>query len=110
MENEKTPTVPYSLTRSYLATIDVLIILLEKSNLTNEVKAHCKLGLIVVGVIYTDLSFNSGTSFLSKKEFDGFFSQFPKIYVNNRELIPIDMIIDNIQLCIKASKIVNASC
>ena len=107
MNNTKNPTVPYSLTRPYFVTIEMLNVLLDKSNLTNEVKAHCKLGLKVVGIIYTDLSFNSGTSLLSKKEFDGFFSIFPKPYVNNRELIPVDTIITHLELCTKANDIAN---
>ncbi|GAA3651820.1 hypothetical protein [Flavivirga jejuensis] len=109
MSNSKTPTVPYSLTRLYYVAEPLLIELLNRSNLTNEVKVHCKLGLKVIGIIYTGLSCNSGMSLLFNKKFDGFFSFFPKDYINNRELIPVDMIFTNLVLCAKANEVVNAS-
>ncbi|MDO5970899.1 hypothetical protein Q4Q35_13890 [Flavivirga aquimarina] len=108
MENAKTPTVPYTLTRLYFATEPILSELLDRSNLTNEVKVHCKLGLRVIGIIYTGLSCNSDTCLLFNKKFDGFFSFFPKDYFNNRELIPIDMIFNNLALSAKVNEIVNA--
>ena len=109
MENTKTPTVPYSVTRHFYAKEPLLIELLDRSNLTNEVKAHCKLCLNVIGIIYTGLSCNSGTCLLFNKKFDGFFSLFPKDYINNRELIPVDMIITHLVLCTKTNEIVNAA-
>ena len=109
MSNSKTPAVPYSLIRPYFATIKMLNVLLDKSNLTNEVKAHCKLGLSAVGIIYTGLSCNSGMILLYQKEFDEFFSLFPKDYANNRGLTPVTMIITNLELCIEVNDIVNAT-
>ncbi|GAA3588003.1 hypothetical protein GCM10022396_01480 [Flavivirga amylovorans] len=51
------------------------------------------------------MSYNTGTNLLSRKGFDGFFKLFPAIYFNNRALIPANMIIDNIELCVKANKV-----
>ncbi|MEE9363118.1 MAG: hypothetical protein V3U92_11025 [Cellulophaga sp.] len=109
MENTKTSTVPYSLIRLYFASEPILSEFFNKSNLTNEVRTHCKLGLSVIGIIYTGLCCNSGTYLLFNKKFDGFFSFFPKDYINNRELIPIDMIFTNLVLCAQANEIVNAA-
>jgi hypothetical protein len=42
---------------------------------------------------------------LSRKEFDDFFKLFPEPFFNNRGLIPVDMIVENIKKCIKTDKI-----
>ncbi|MEP5341658.1 MAG: hypothetical protein ABJL44_04545 [Algibacter sp.] len=83
-----------------------LLILLNKSDLTDDVKNHCKIGLKVIEIIYADLGYNTGTNLLSRKEFDSFYNAFPMAYFNNRELISVDMIANTIELCITTNKIV----
>ncbi|MDO5980222.1 hypothetical protein [Flavivirga spongiicola] len=100
--------LPYTLIRPQYAFMDTLNLLLDRPNyLSDDVKKHCKKALKIIGIIYADLGYDTGTNLLSKKEYDPFFKLFPSIYFNNRELIPVNMIIDNIQLCIKANKIVS---
>lgn len=107
MEKRKDHTFPDSFILSHYAIIATLIVLLDKSKLTNTVKAHCKTGLKVIGIIHGDLSYNARTKLLLEKEFNGFFVIFPKVYFNNRALIPTVMIIENIALCIKKNVVVD---
>ncbi|MDO5978699.1 hypothetical protein [Flavivirga spongiicola] len=105
MEKTETYTLPDSFILPHYALIATLIVLLDKSDLTDVVKEHCKTGLKVIGIIHADESYSSGTNLLSRKEFDGFFTLFPEIYFNNRALIPARMIIENIECCVKANDI-----
>ncbi|GAA3598205.1 hypothetical protein Q4Q39_19680 [Flavivirga amylovorans] len=87
--------------------IAVLMVLIDKSHLTHAVKKHCKTGLKVIGIIYADTNYNTGTNLLSRKEFDAFFSLCPIAYFNNRELIPANTIIENIELCVRTNDVAN---
>ncbi|NMH86403.1 hypothetical protein [Flavivirga algicola] len=81
------------------------MILIEKSHLKSDVKKHCKTGLKVLGIIYADQSYNTGTHLLYQKEFDTFFALFPSPYFNNRELMAANTIVINIELCVKTNSI-----
>ena len=110
MEKTETYTLPDRFILTHYGIIAKLILLLDKSELSNAVKKHCKMGLKIIGIICADESYNTGTNLLSKKEFDAFFALFPNDYFNNRALIPAHMIIENIELCVKTNKVANASC
>lgn len=105
-----TKSKPNTLSHNFILTHNLitssLLVLLNKSDLTNDVKKHCKMGLKIIGIIYADLGYNTGTDLLSRKEFDPFYKVFPIAYFNNRELISGDMIANNIDLCITANEIV----
>ncbi|NMH89594.1 hypothetical protein [Flavivirga algicola] len=103
---EKDDTLPDSFILPHYALIATLIVLLDRSELSSKVKTHCKTGLKVVGVVHANVCYGSGTKPLSKKMFDSFFEEFPAIYFNNRALIPAITIIENIERCIKANKII----
>ncbi|WP_303316432.1 hypothetical protein Q4Q34_06395 [Flavivirga abyssicola] len=101
MEKEDRYVLPDSFILPHYALIATLMVLLDKSELNQTVKKHCKTGLRVVGIIHADKSYNTGTNLLLNKEFDGFFALFPTEFFNNRALIPAIMIIENIEQCIK---------
>ncbi len=105
MEKEETYTWPDSFVLPHFVIIAVLHVLLDKTELDNAVKKHCKTGLKVVGIAHTDWAYNTGLNLLYKKEYDSFFRLFPLIYFDHRELIPANMIIDNIEQSIKANKV-----
>ncbi|MDO5978581.1 hypothetical protein [Flavivirga spongiicola] len=107
MEKTEAYTLPDSFILPHYALIATLMVLLDKSELKDTVKKHCKTGLKVIGIIHADDSYNMGTNLLSRKEFDGFFTLFPEIYFNNRALIPAHMIIENLECCVKANDIVH---
>ena len=107
MTKTKTNTLSHSFIRTHHGITSSMILLLDRSNLSNAVKKHCKLGLKVIGIIYTDLDYNTGTHLLLRKEFDTFFKSFPHAYFDNRALISVDTIITNIEYCITANDIVN---
>ena len=107
MKKTKTNTLSHSFIRSHYVIASSLMWLLDRSSITNSVKKHCKIGLKVIGIMYANLCYNTGTHLLSKQEFDGFFKLFPTAYFNNRELISVNMIIENIAWCIKTNDIVN---
>ncbi len=102
---EKTEVLPDSFILPLYGIIATLIVLIDKSELKNNVKTHCKTGLKVMGIIYADKSYNTGTHLLYQKEYDGFFTIFPIAYFNNRELISANTIVINIELCVKTNSI-----
>ncbi len=110
MEKTKAYTLPASFIKSHFNIIFSLLMFLNKSDLTNVVKKHCKTGLKVIGIIYDDLNYNTGTKPLSEKEFDAFFKSFPRSYFNHRELIPVNMIFKSLELSIKTNSIANVTC
>ncbi len=105
MEKTETYVFPDSFILPHYALIAMLKVLLDKTELTNAVKKHCKTGLKIVGIISANTNYNTGTHLLLKEEFNAFFKSFPAIHFNNRELIPPTMIIENIEQCIKANKV-----
>ncbi len=82
-------------------TIALLTVLLDKSSLSNAVKAHCKTGLKVIEVLHTDRHYNTGIEALYDKAFDAFFKLFAPVYFKNRGSISIDLILKTIEGCIK---------
>lgn len=107
MKETKTYILPDSFILPHYGIIATMIVLLDKSELANAVKTHCKVGLKIIEIIHADARYSAGTNLLSKKTFDEFFKSFPAIYFNNRALIPANMIIENIELCIKANKVIH---
>jgi hypothetical protein len=105
MEKTKVSTVPHSFIQPHFDIVASLTLLLDRSALTNDVKKHCNTALKVVGIIYVDAAYHTGTHLLSRKEFDDFFELFPEPFFNNRGLIPIDIIVQNIKKCIETDKI-----
>lgn len=106
MEKNKEPMELYSLILPQYDFMDALKLLLDRSSLNNAVKEHCGTALKVIGIIYTDLVYNTGTQLLSRKEFDPFFESLPAAYYNNRELISIDTLTKNIKKCIETNDVV----
>ena len=104
MEKTKTPKIPHSFILSHFDIVNSLTLLLERSILSNDVKKHCNTAFKVIGIIYADKAYNTGTYLLSRKEFDEFFELFPKPLFNKRELIPVEMVIENIKECIRTNK------
>ncbi|GAA3642516.1 hypothetical protein [Flavivirga jejuensis] len=92
------------------ALFNSLALLINQASLKNDVKKHCRLGLKVIGIILTDLNYNTGTHLLMEKEFDLFFARFPAKYYNekkeNRKWICLYTVAKNIEACIKANAIV----
>ncbi len=107
MPETETEKSPHRFLLSYYITIASLIVLLDKSSLTNTVKKHCKTALKVIGIIYEDQGYNTGLGTLSRKEFDVFFKLFPAVYFDNRELISVDLIVKNIKLSITTNDVVH---
>lgn len=106
MEKNKVPIEPHSFILSQHDIIVSLTLLLDRSVLSNAVKEHCNTALKVIGIIYTDLAYSTGTQLLSRKEFDTFFKSFPAAYFNNRELISVDTLTKNIKKCIETNEVV----
>ena len=106
MTKTKVSTVPQSFILPHFGIIASLKLLLDRSSLSNNVKKHCNTAFKVVGIIYTDMVYHTGTHLLSRKEFDHFFTLFPEPFFNNRGLIPVDIIIENIKKCIKTDNII----
>ncbi len=102
----KTPNSPQSLLQSHFIIIASLIILLDKSSLTDAVKAHCRTGFKVLEIMYLDRVYKTGRGSLFKKEFDTFFKCAPSAHYNSRELISTDMVIDNIRACISSNVVI----
>ncbi|GAA3600761.1 hypothetical protein Q4Q39_12345 [Flavivirga amylovorans] len=109
MPETETQKSPQDFLLSHYITLALLILIFDKSGFSNTIKQHCKTGLKVLGIIYANQAYNIGTKALSNKEFDAFFKLFPNTYYNNRELIPVDLIIKNIKLCITTDDIVYMS-
>ena len=86
--------------------LDSLALLLVRSSLSDAVKDHCGTVLKVMGIIYTDLAYDTGTQLLSGKEFDTFYESLPSVYLTNRELVSIDMLTKNIKKCIEINEVV----
>lgn len=105
MLKTKVSTVPYPFILSHFDVVASLTLLLDRSDLSNDVKKHCHTAFKVVGIIYADTAYHTGTHLLSRKEFDDFFKLFPGPFFNNRGLIPVNMIVENIKTCIKTDKI-----
>lgn len=105
MEKTKVSTVPHSFIQPHFNIVASLTLLLDRSALTNDVKKHCNTAFKMVGIIYADTAYHTGTHLLSRKEFDDFFKLFPEPFFNNRGLIPVNMIVENIKKCIKTDKI-----
>lgn len=108
MEKKDPIQLPHKFIMTHHDITISLLTLLERSNLAPEVIQHCKTGLKVIEVIYTDLGYNTGTKFLLRKEFDQFLKSFPNAYFNNRELISVNMIAKNIESCIITNRIMTA--
>ncbi|AXP80422.1 hypothetical protein CJ739_1331 [Mariniflexile rhizosphaerae] len=106
MEKNNTPIELHSFILSQYDIIASLTLLLDRSALSNAVKEHCGTALKVMGIIYTDLAYGTGTQLLSRKEFDTFFKSFPTVYYNNREQISIDTLTKNIKKCIETNEVV----
>lgn len=106
MSKTKIQKSPQDFLLSHYITLALLILIFDKSGFSNTIKQHCQTGLKVLGIIYADQAYNIGTDALSGKEFDAFFKLFPRTYFNNRGLIPVNMIIKNIKLCITTDDIV----
>lgn len=92
---------------SHYVTLALLILLLDKLDLSKAVKKHCETGLNIAGIIYADRIYKKGAGALSGKEFDAFFKMFPKEYFNNRESISDDLIMKNIKICMTTNDIVH---
>ena len=106
MEKNKILIEPHSFILSQHDIITSLKLLLNRSGLSNAVKEHCSTAFKVMGIIYTDLAYSTGTRLLSRKEFDTFFKSFPAAYFNNRKLISIDTLTKNIKECIETNEVV----
>jgi hypothetical protein len=106
MEKSKVLIEPLSFILSQHDIIDSLALLLDRSSLNNAVKEHCSTAFRVMGILYTDQAYGTGTQLLSRKEFDMFFKSFPAPYYNNRELISIDTLTKNIKKCIETNAVV----
>ncbi len=109
MTTTKTKTPSHQRILNSYVTIAKLITLLEVSSLAPEVKTHCKTGLKVISILYADKHVNSGISNLSNKAFDGFYKHFPDVYFRNRGLLTMDMVIENIELCMQHDMLVEVS-
>lgn len=106
----KTPNASQSLLQSHFAIIAALMVLLDKSSLTEAVKAHCRTGFQVIEVIYLDRVYKTGRGALYRKEFDSFFKCSPGAHYNSRELISTDRVIDNIRACISSNVVILMDC
>ncbi|GAA3595233.1 hypothetical protein Q4Q39_07310 [Flavivirga amylovorans] len=109
MPETETQKSPQNFLLSHYITLALLILIFDKSGFSNTIKQHCKTGLKVLGIIYAHQVYNIGIDALRDKEFDAFFKLFPSTYFNNRGLIPVDMIIKNIKLCITTDDIIHMS-
>ncbi|AXP80476.1 hypothetical protein CJ739_1387 [Mariniflexile rhizosphaerae] len=107
MEENKKPIDPNSFILPQHDILDSLALLLNRSSLSNAVKEHCGTALKVMGIIYTDLAYNTGTQLLSRKEFDTFYESLPSVYFTNRELVSIDTLTKNIKRCIETNVVVS---
>ena len=106
MEKTETLTFPDNLNiPNHYAIIAILLVLLSRSGLSHAVTNHCKMGLMVLVIIYDNRKYNTGTDALSGKEFDDFFKVFPAYYFNHRDLIPLNMIFKSAELCLKTNKV-----
>ena len=105
-KNKKSLDSQY-LIQSQFDIMDSLTLLLNKSSLSNAVQEYCSTALKVIGVMYTDMIYGTGTKLLSKKKFDKFFMSLPTAYFINRELISIDTLTKNIRKCIETNEVVN---
>lgn len=103
MLKTKASTVPHRFILVHYDMVVSLTLLLDKSGLSNDVKKQCNTAFKVIGIIYANLAYNTGTHLLSRKEFDTFFKSFPAAYFNNRAVIPVDMIVENIKKSIRTS-------
>jgi hypothetical protein len=106
MEKNKETIEPHSFILSQHDIITSLALLLDRSDLSNAVKEYCGTALKVIGIISTDLVYDTGTHLLARKEFDRFFKSLPAIYFNNRELIPVVTLTKNIKKCIEIDEVV----
>ena len=106
MEKNKEPIDSQYFILSQFDIIDSLTLLLDRSSLSNIVKEHCGTALKVIGVIYTDMIYGTGTQLLSRKEFDRFFKLLPTAYFDNRELLSIHTLTNNIRKCIETNEVV----
>ena len=106
MEKTETHTFPDSLIiPPHYAIIATLLVLLDRSGLTNAVINHCKMGLMVLVIICDNRDYNTGTDLLSGKEFDAFFKSFPATYFKHRDLIPANIIFKSVELSFKTNTI-----
>ena len=99
-----------SLILTHYAVSNSLTLLINQTPLKHEVKSYCKLGLKVIGIILTDLIYDTGTHLLMKKEFDQFFACFPAKFYSyrkeNRKFICVYTVAINIESCIETNEIV----
>lgn len=105
--NFKNP--PHDRILNCYVTIAQLITLLESSNLAPEVKAHCKLGLSVISILYVNVYESEGVGPLLNKEYDAFYKVFPDFYFKCRGLIPMDLLILNMESCIQHDKLIHVT-
>ncbi|MDO5986815.1 hypothetical protein Q4Q39_05275 [Flavivirga amylovorans] len=105
MEKTVADLLPDTFVMPPRAIIATLISLLNDSGLADNVVKHCIMGLRVISIIYLSKNHDIEIDLLEKKEFNAFFKQLPDIYYNNRELITEIMIIENIDQCVKANKV-----
>ncbi|AUP78232.1 hypothetical protein [Flavivirga eckloniae] len=106
----KVYTHPDNLITPPFSTIATLIMLLDKSGLTDAVKKHCKTGLKVVPIIYNNPEHDTRKDILSRKKYDAFFALFPDSYFNDRTLITTKIIIENVELFIKTNSVATVVC
>ncbi len=74
---EKTEVLPDSFILPLYGIIATLIVLIDKSELKNNVKTHCKTGLKVMGIIYAGKSYNTGTHLFIPKRVRWVFYHLP---------------------------------
>ncbi len=108
MNRSKTEKLSHKFIITHHDITKSLVLLLDQSHLKTEVRTHCKVGLKMIEIIYTDLGYNTGKHFLFRREFDEFLKAFPLPFFDNRDLISVNLIAKNIVDCITANKIVNA--
>ncbi|AUP79783.1 hypothetical protein [Flavivirga eckloniae] len=109
MQDTETKIIPYNVLMSHYITLALLILIFDKSGFSDDLKEHCKTGVKVVGIIYADKAYGTGTKALSGKEYDAFFKLFPPAYFNNRGAIPPDMVIKNLKLSITTDDLIHMS-
>lgn len=93
---------------SCYVTIALLTVLLDKSSLSQAVKAHCNTGLKVIEILHTDRHYNTGIEGLYDQAFDAFFKLFAPIYFKNRGIISVDLIMTCIERSIKQNMVYGA--
>ncbi|WP_303316759.1 hypothetical protein Q4Q34_08110 [Flavivirga abyssicola] len=107
MEKTVTDLLPDTFAMPPYAVIVTLISLLNSSGLADSVVKHCITGLKIITIMHLCKNHDIEIDILEKKYFDAFFEKLPQTYYKNRELITEIMIIENIDQCVKANKILS---